>query len=203
MHTLTIFYTQDIGGELAQLPQLYTFIQHLKQQYDKRALLLDLGGACNDTIWHCRATQGRSSLLVLDSMGYHAVNISAYLDDAQRASLRNTLTVGMVSARHRWRYHVPPHRDEDIIVAGIATPALKLCIVATPAEQTRLENRLLTLQAVPQGSVGRAQIDLQALHIRETTQHQMPRGLRPHATIAATVELVEDEARQAQERNNR
>jgi hypothetical protein len=195
---LSILYTQNIGGDLAMLPRLYRFIQSLKAQ-DSQALLLDLGDSCSPEIWHCAATKGRSSLMVLDAMGYHASNASA-LEDEAREILKSSTSMGLVTARQAWRYHIPPIQDDDILVAGTEIPALKLCIVASPSSENSLENRMLHLKTVAKGEVGMVKVDMEATTIEETAVFAMPSGLLPEATIAAAVELVEEEARFAQRR---
>jgi hypothetical protein len=196
--SLSILTTQAIGGDLAMLPRLYRFIQSLKAQ-DPQALLLDLGDSCSPDIWHCAATKGRSSLMVLDAMGYHAANASA-LEDEAREILKSNTSMGLVTARQAWRYHVPPIQDDDILVAGTEIPALKLCIVASPSSENRLENRMLHLKAVAKGEVGMVKVDMETMTLLEAEVFAMPSGLLPEATIAAAVELVEEEARFAQRR---
>ena len=200
MDTLTILYTNQIQGDFSLLPRLYTFLQRLKQQYDVRALLLDLGDSCTPAVWHCAATAGRSTLIVLDCMGYHAANVSGFMGDSDRDRLRSSVSIGIVTERHGWRYFVPPVRDEDIIVAGKPTPALKLCIIAAPADDNHLENRMLHLKQVAKGQVGMVKVDMQTLAITASDILTMPKGLNPNPTIAASIDLVEDEARRAQNR---
>ena len=200
MDTLTILYTQHIDGDLGILPQLYTFLQQLKQEHDLNALILDIGNACSEDIWHCEVTNGRSTVIVLDAMGYHAVNVSGFMPDTQRDSLRNDVSLGLVTARHMWRYYVPPVRDDDIVIAGQATPAMTLCIVVAPHDQNLLENRMLFLKAIAKGEVGLVKVDMQEMVILEETVFAMPKGIKPDATIAASVELVEEEAEFIQKR---
>ena len=198
MKQLSILYTQNIGGDLAMLPRLYRFLQSLKQQYPQ-VLILDLGDSCSPDVWHCAATKGRSSLMVLDAMGYHAANASA-LEDEAREILKSNATMGLVTARQAWRYHIPPIQDDDILVAGVEIPALKLCIVAAPSAENRLQNRMLHLKAVNKGEVGLVKVDMEGMSIEEAAILAMPSGLLPEATISAAVELVEEEARYAQRR---
>ena len=200
MDKLTILYTQNIRGDLQLLPRLYTFLQQLKREYDPTALLLDTGDACVDDVWHCEASQGRSTVIVMDGMGYHAVNVSGFMGDSERDSLKGAISTGLVTARHMWRYFVPPVRDEDIVIAGQATPAMKLCVIAAPAEENRLENRMLHLKSVNKGEVGLVKADMKEMTILEANSFTMPEKIKPDATIAASVELVEEEARFTQKR---
>lgn len=200
METLTILYTQHINGDLSLLPRLYTYLQQLKQEYDTQALILDIGNACADDVWHCEVTKGRSTMLVLDAMGYHAVNISGFMPDTQRDSLKTDVSIGLITARHMWRYFVPPMRDDDIVIAGQATPAMTLCIVAAPHDENHLENRMLFLKAIVKGEVGFVKVAMQEMVILEESVFAMPKGVKPDATIAASVELVEEEAEFIQKR---
>lgn len=183
------------------LPRLYRFIDSLKQAHDPQALLLDLGKSCSVDSWHCEITKGRSTLMVLDAMGYHAANAMA-LDDESREILKSSTSMGLVTARQAWRYHVPPIQDEDILVAGQETPALKLCIVAAASSENKLENRMLHLNTVKKGEVGLVKVDMEAMKLVESGLFVMPDGLLPEATISAAVELVEEEARYAQRRKS-
>lgn len=200
LDSLTIIYSQHIGGDLAMLPYFYNFLLGLKQGYDSSALLLDLGDSCADDVWHCEATKGRSTLIVLDGMGYHAANVRGLLGDTEREKLKNSVSMGLVTERHAWRYFVPPVRDEDMLIASVPIPALRLCIVASPAAETTLEYRTLTLQSVEKKQVGLVKIDLSSMNITENTVVTMPKGLKPDPTISAAVELVEEEARFLQKR---
>lgn len=200
MDTLTILYTHNIKGKLQLLPRLYSYLQQLKQEYDPNALLLDIGNACDESIWHCEATQGRSTVIVMDGMGYHAVNVANFMGHSERDSLHGNIVTGLVTERHMWRYFVPPVRDEDIVIAGQATPAIRLCIIAAPAEANILDNRMLYLQGIEQGEVGLVQVDMMSMRIIKSINFKMPKGLKPDATIAASVDLIEEEARFTQNR---
>lgn len=201
--TLTILYSYQLGGELERLPGLYTFLQQLQAQLQTRALLLDLGGSCAADVWHCEATGGRSTLVVLDGMGYHAVNVSGFLTASEQERLKTLLTTGMVDERRVWRYHVPPLRDEGIVVAAQEVPALRLCIVAAPAPHTRLENRTLYVQGVRRDQIGMAQIQLVPEPVLTAQAiYDVPPHLPPDVTISAAVEFVEEEAREFQKRRS-
>lgn len=204
LDTLTILYTYGLRGNLHTLPTLYTFLQQLKQQYGSNSLLLDLGASCDEDAWHCRVTNGRSTLIVLDGMGYHAANISNFLADGERDKLKNIISTGMVDARHAWRYHVPPIKDEGIIVVGEPAPALSLCIVAAPSQETKLDNRTLFLKAIKSNEVGIAKVDLTgAMCLLNQDVLSVPNGLKPDPTIVAAVEFVEDEARYFQQQQDK
>lgn len=194
VNKLTIIYTANLRGDLELLPRLYTYLQKLKSEANNPVLLLDLGHSCAADVWHCAVTGGRSTLVILDGMGYHAANVTGFLEASQRDKLRNSMTTGMVDEQHSWRYHVPPVRDETIIISGIETPALSLCIVAAPTTATQFNSRTLWLQGIEKGQVGLVEVDVPALKILSQTIFDMPSGLKPDATIAASVEFVEEEA---------
>ena len=159
--SLTLLYTAGIAGDLTLLPALHTFLQRLKPADGQAWLLLDLGGSCCEAAWHCRATGGRSALIVLDGMGYHAANVAGALDEENRLKLGAQVTMALVDAGRDWTYHVPPVRDPGIIVTlRPRERAARLQIALTPAAETRLESAVLRLAAVSVGQVGEAVVDL-------------------------------------------
>ncbi len=197
---LTVFYTQDIAGDLNRLPHLYSLIDTLRTRYGG-ALLLDLGGQCAPEVWHCAVTQGRSTLIALDGMGYHAANVARTLTEASRQKLLGSVTMGLVDERRAWRYHVPPVIDEGIVVSLAPAPALRLNIALTPADETHLQHGTLHLGRVPAWTVGVVQLDLRAAPlIIHTAQHALSDAHKPHPTIAAVVELVLEEAQWLRQR---
>jgi hypothetical protein len=198
---VTILYTCHLRGQLQRLPRLYGYLQQLQAQLPAPVLLLDLGESCAANVWHCQATAGRSTLVVLDGMGYHAVNVSGFLTASEQERLKTLLMAGMVDERHVWRFHIPPLREEGILVAAQEVPALHLCIVAAPASQTALRHRTLTLQDVRADQVGMAQVDLRREPVLTAQAvYDVPAHLLPDATISAAVEFVEEEAREFQNR---
>ena len=193
---LTIFYTDNIAGDLALLPRLYTFVQALKRQFDPNPLLLDLGKSCVPQAWTCAATGGRSTLVVLDGMGYHAANIIDVLAPDERRKLNGVVSTAMIGETDAWRYHVPPVHDDGIIVSALPTPALRLCVLLTPAEKTRIDERVLHLQAVEKGVVGVVQVDLSGTPIlTHQSVETLPSDTRATPSITASVDFVESEAR--------
>ena len=194
---LTLLYTAGIAGDLALLPRLYTFLQRLGAAEGPGALLLDLGGACSEVAWHCRATGGRSALIVLDGMGYHAANVEGALDPENRANLAGQVTMALVDAARDWSYHVPPVHDPSIIVTlRPRSPEARLQIAPAPAAQARLEENVLRLGAVRAGQVGKAVVDLRdGPRIVSAATHNMPADTPPNPSIAGAVEFVEAEAR--------
>ena len=125
--------------------------------------MLDLGGSCSDSVWHCRATDGRSTLIVLDGMGYHAANVEGTLEASSREKLAAQVTLALVDAQHPWRCSLSPDADAQIIAAlePVDCPAL-LQIMLEPAESTCVQGNILRLQGVRQGQVGEAVVALEA-----------------------------------------
>ena len=139
--SLSLRYTAGIAGDLALLPRLHSFLQRLKAAEGQGALLLDLGGSCADSVWHCRATGGRSALIVLDGMGYHAANVEGALDADSRAKLAQQVTLALVDRHNHWRYHRVSGR-EVIVALRPAAPDERLQILLEPAASTRLDGNI-------------------------------------------------------------
>jgi len=209
---LYILYTANLRGNLDLLPRLYTFIRQLKQTapdleneamicmfepVNYRTLLLDLGNSCANRVWHCDATGGRSTLIVLDAMGYDAANVSGFLTADGREKLEGNVSVGLVDAMHTWH-------DGDVLVTNGSRrgePPSQPCtlhIALTPATSTRLEGYTLYLASVEAEQVGMAQVAntgrKPALAAHEV--FDLPRSTLHDPTIAATVAFVVSEARQ-------
>lgn len=200
MH-LTILYTANIRGDLDLLPRLYTFITRLRQRVEGRVLLLDAGNACTHEIWHCEVTGGRSTLLVLDAMGYHAANVNGFLNSAGREKLaENLLKLALVDDADGWS------EDGVLVTANDHAPtqAHDLHIILAPGESTVLERKTLYLATVEQGEVGRVQVSSVdgngRLAITQQAVETLPSGTPPEPTIAATVDFVLSEARYYQGR---
>jgi hypothetical protein len=203
--SLTILYTGNLRGDLALLPRVYSFIKQLRAHYSAEAvtlcpddpapanptgkiLLLDLGDSCAPDVWHCAVTGGRSMLVVLDSMGYDAANVSGFLASDARGKLGDLLHVALVDDAY-------PHEIDDIVITteqrrggarsaptqvklsksrtpheGVGLSPLperralpnrdsqNLTIVLQPSDSTRLEHRILHLARVEPGQVGIARM---------------------------------------------
>ncbi len=196
MNTLTLFYTHNLKGDLTLLPRLQTFLQQLKRQYDTKPLLLDLGASCVPEAWHCAATGGRSMPIVLDGMGYHAANVAGMFAEDSRDKLKNLISMALVDEAHSWRYHVPPVRDDGILISTQPAPALRLCIVLSPAETTSLADNMLHLQGIQEGEVGVVTLVLaDEPTLASHAIHPMPANTLADITIIAAIELVESEAK--------
>ena len=201
-----IFYTQDLRGDLHRFPYLYTFLQTLREHYvvyspdDPETypdLLLDLGGACTDSAWHCQVTGGRSALVVLDGMGYHALNIDGALTAIDRAKIAPHIQAALVDANNDWHYEIPPITDSSIRVGINNASDNYRCQIQLQAQAaTQVVGNTLQLGYVPSFSVGVVQLYIEdnvkiAFHLTE----EMPADLHPNPSIVAAVEFVEGEAR--------
>jgi hypothetical protein len=185
---LTLFYTGGIRGDLALLPRLHSFIRGWRREIGGRVLLVDLGESCAPEVWPCGITEGRSTLLVLDAMGFHAANVSGVLTSESRAKLAGQVTLALVDDEH-------PHRENGIVfTARHGVDDAPLCVVLTPADETILTGHILTLAGVQAGQVGLAQVTDGALTRHEI--HTMLPETPPDPTIAGTVDFVIAEARQ-------
>ena len=193
---LSLLYSANIAGDLALLPRLYTFLQRLHPPERRPTLLLDLGRSCSARIPHCRETGGRSTLIVLDGMGYHAANIAGALDRENRDKLAEIVTMGLVDETADWLCHAPPLRDPSIRVAlRPRDDCARLQIILQPAASTRVEGNALYLQEVAAGQVGEAVVDLRGEpQLLRSCAHTMPPDTPPNPSIAGAVEFVEAEA---------
>jgi hypothetical protein len=195
---LSILYTANLRGQIHLLPRLYTWMRR-QQPAGRRAWWFDLGAACAPAAWHCAATGGRSMLIVLDAMGYHAANVTGYLTPEGRARLdANLLKIALVDEAHGW--------GDDTLSAACAgdAPPGRLLVLLTPAAQTCLDGHRLSLAAVQAGQVGITRLesagDHGALTLAAHTVHDLPPDTLPDPTISATVDFVLSEARLFQRR---
>jgi hypothetical protein len=215
--SLAIFYTANIRGDLELLPRLHTFIRQLKAQpivdedevmlcavepLARRTLLLDLGASCAPDVWHCTETEGRSTLLVLDAMGYHAANISGILTPESRIKLdSNFLKIALVDESHPWQ-------DKGVFITTNLgdNRSHDLRIILSPQKTTRTDGHTLQLSAVNAAQVGMLQVGSRdgngtlAIHAHEI--FTMSSNTLPDPTIAATVDYVLSEARYHQKRKD-
>lgn len=196
---LSIFYTYGIRGDLDLLPRLYTYIKELRGRGETRVaptddgfLLLDLGNSCSPDVWHCAVTGGRSTLIVMDAMGYHAARVA--LKAEAREKLRdNLMGLALVDGDHPWQ-------DGDVLVTsdsgrgGSQTLPYSLHIVLAPASETRLDGHTLSLRGVKAGQVGMALVNEQSL-LSDHAVYDLPLDALPDPTITATVDFVLNEAR--------
>jgi hypothetical protein len=202
---LTLLYTSNIRGDIHMLPQLYTFMQTLRPDERQGTLLLDLGNACADDVWHCTITQQRSALIVLDGMGYHCANVDGVLDPSHHQKVASVATMGLVDSQHDWAYHIPPITDASLRVAvnPTADEQYRLQIDLAPDTQTYIEGNILRLQDVDARQVGVVMVDLSSTPtVTSATIHSLPSGTPPNPPIVASVDFVEGEARYYQKKQN-
>ena len=195
--SLTLLYTANIAGDLTRLPRLYTLIRRLQPPAGRPALLLDLGKSCAADVWHCRETGGRSTLTVLDGMGYHAANVAGMLDREHRAKLAEQVTLALIDAGHDWLYETALLSRQAIrFTLNPRAEAARLQVSMTAAECTTIVGNALFLEAVDAGQVGEALVEIQgAPHLISAHIHAMPPNTPPNPSIAGTVDFVEAEAR--------
>jgi hypothetical protein len=161
-------------------------------------LLLDLGNSCSPDVWHCAVTGGRSTLIVLDAMGYHAARVS--LDAGAREKLRdNRLGLALIDDEHPWQ-------DDNILITadygrvGSQTLSYTLHIALSPAAETRLDEHRLSLRGVNAAQVGMARLSDEPLLLDHTIDN-LPADTLPDPTITATIDFVLNEARLLQRKS--
>lgn len=193
---LTILYTANLRGDIASLPRLFTLLQRLKASASGATLLLDLGKACDNAAWHCQATGGRSMLIVLDGMGFHAANVAGSLNAADRGKLATQVTMALVDESHPWKFQLPSCEMPITITLRNDHRENCLQIRLTPAGRSEIDGNRLRLQEISAGKIGSIQIRLRpSPRIASFEIHDLPTNARPNPTIAAAVEFVEAEAR--------
>ena len=212
---LTVLYTHNLRGDLDVLPRLYAFLRQLKAYYSSeevvqvcaldpaqppgRTLLLDLGENCVPDVWHCQVSDGRSTLVVLDGMGYEAARV----DDAagKAAKMGAGVRMALVDEAH------PFALEDALIMARIPLESspnlLKICLF--PAEKTHFDDNTLFLAKLSGSQqVGAAQLThlIGGWTLTAHEIHDLPRRTLPDPTIAAAVEFVVSEAKYAQKRRS-
>ncbi len=216
---LIILYTHGLRGDLEALPKLYSFLRQLKAHYSSeevvqvcaldpaqppgRTLLLDLGDTCSVDVWHCQASGGRSTLVVLDGMGFDAARVENAAE--KQAKMGGSVSLKLVD-------ETTPLEIEDVLITtndnrrGEAKPRpYSLQIVLTPADTTHLDGNTLYLAAT-NGSqhIGAALLtrEINRWRLAAHELHDLPRRTLPDPTIAAAVDFVISEARYAQKRQS-
>lgn len=195
MEPITIIYTHNLGGQLERLPKLHTLIRRLRRDYTD-VVLLDMGGSCTPDVWHCAATGGRSTLLVLDAMGYDAVTVTGLLTPAARDRLPDTLQLALIDADSSWS-------RPDLRVGAARDPdATGMQVVTRPAETAVMRDGVFYPQRLSATEVGVAQLGLfdHTPELFAHAVHPLPPSTRPDPTIAGAVDFVLSEARYVQKR---
>ncbi len=199
--SLTLLYTANLRGNIASLPRLFTLMQRLQAE-QANSLILDLGRACDDAAWHCQQTGGRSMLIVLDGMGYHAANIAGTLDDQGRQKLASQVTMALVNEAHCWQHTIHQYLITATLRPKEGVAGLQVCL--TPADCTCLTSGVLYLQELGTGQIGKVKIELaDAARITSNCCHDLAPDTPPNPSITAAVEFVESEARLFQRKQSR
>lgn len=196
MDEITLLYTHNLHGDIDLLPRLYSFLRRLRG--DAHTLLLDLGGACTPDAWHCDITEGRSMLLVLDSMGYTAMNAADLSTEAYEKLARHISATLVTEDR--------PHVRGDLLFALEPTEGDgHLCVVMAPTSTITLQSggvntpgHTLYLAGLRAGQVGMVRLALrdgETPALRAFEVREMPVDSFPDPTIAGVVDFVLDEAR--------
>ncbi|MCU0499475.1 MAG: hypothetical protein MUF87_19165 [Anaerolineae bacterium] len=188
---ITLMYTANLRGDLTVLPRLWTWLKAHRPDY-----LIDLGESCASEVWHCAVTGGRSMLIALDGLGYHAVNASQLAPDDRDRLAEGLLSTALIAPGYRRIKDYCVFSVEPIERAGL------LNVILTPATDTHLDGTRLFLASVMQGQIGSVTIlwgDLPTLH--DHTIHTIPPDTPPDATISGIVDFVLSEARYYQKRS--
>ncbi len=191
---LHILYTGGLRGDLKRLPSLFTFLRERVRTGDgARLLLLDTGGRCAPDVWHCAATQGRSMLIALDGMGFHAALEDGLSAESRERLRENWLGLALVSAEQ-------PFVQDDIAVCAVTDglpDGAALGISLAPAAHTHLEGRWLHLAAVEGAALGEVMLTFAAgvPALATCALHPLPPTVLPDPTLAGTIAFIEAEAR--------
>ncbi len=208
---LHILYTSNLNGDLDSLPRMQTFLRYLKslpidesdvmlcavQPQTPRFFLLDLGHTCSHDIWHCTATAGRSTLIALDAMGYHAANVTDALTPESRIRLRdNLLGMALIDPEN------PLHQNDlDLTTrregSQTLVPLSSFTVDLTPSSSTHIASNTLQLADVHAGQIGMAQVSfLTGLpNLNAHAIFDVPPDTALDPTIAATIDFIRSEAR--------
>ncbi len=217
---LHILYTSNLRGDLDLLPRVHNFLRYLKslpvddegdvmicavQPQTPSVYLLDLGNTCAPDVWHCSATDGRSTLIALDAMGYHAANVTNALSPESRSRLRdNLLGMALVDGENDWQNNGITFTSG--FTKNLFSPRpegegwgrrVDFAINLTPAVFTHINANTLHLADVSAGQVGTAQVSFitGAPVLTAHSIFDVPPNSASDPTIAATVDFIRSEAR--------
>ncbi len=185
---MNIIYTHHLNGHLDHFPRLFTHIKAISARLSPKPLLLDLGASCHPIQWHCEATDGRSAFIVLDAMGYDAVNTQGLLTSSSYTKLKTQVSMRLV-------HDAQPHIVNNVVLAlspvssqGIWMP--KICMSAS--DKTVIRDDWLYLTNIAGDEIGIVQIDGDNIHHQV---EKIPANTIPDPTISGVVDLVLAEAR--------
>lgn len=199
--SLTVLYTQHLRGNFILAAHIGRWLQELRRQFASgmSTLLLDLGDASDPQSWHHRLTAGRSTLFILDAMGYHAINANGTIDTNLTPAIRAGYRLSILSPDCDWM----DDRSQGVIRCTVAerselAKGETLGIQLNAARQTVLDAGFLRLSEVPAATVGRVQLRLPgpAAEIVDQATHPLPEHILPEPSISATVDFVLSEAYQ-------
>jgi len=197
---VTLLYTANLQGELALLPRLFTLIQQARHAAKGPTLLLDLGDSCALSAWVCQATHGRAPFLVFDSMGYDAALIGGPERVPIPPSALRRLVADLVMPVVVWnRARTLQKRGVEFTLAPGNAPAPSGAPVVR-VERTRtalpaVGDAAPVLGDVAQGELACVEMSWPDWRVQSATRHAVNAQTPPDPTIAAVVELVEEEAR--------
>ncbi len=212
---LTLIYTADIRGNLDLLPRLYILLRQLRAtgfededdvlvcafqpQQERRTLLIDLGGSCADDVWHCAVTGGRSTLTVLDAMGYDAANVAGILSADDRAKLQPIVRLSLVDADHAYEV-------DGVRIAHAPRPDFDgVQVILQPGLASRVDGNAVypaQLRGDVAGIIQLSPVDGLPL-LASALTFPLPPAAPADPTIAATVDFVLGEARMFEKKQNR
>ncbi len=204
---VTLLYTANLQGELALLPRLFTLIEQERRAAQGPVFLLDLGDSCALSAWACQATHGRAPFLVFDSMGYDAALIGGpervpIPPDALRRLVAHLVMPIAVWNRART---LQKHGVTLTLAPGNApAPPNTPCVRVDRSRPTLppIGERVALLGDVPQGELARVTMSWPAWQVQATARRALRPQTPPHPSIAAVVELVEEEARAYSQRED-
>jgi len=211
---LSILYTGNLRGNLDLLPRLFTFLRQLRAQAQRfedkadvdvcalqppvrRVLLVDAGNSCSADVWHCAITGGRSTVMVLDAMGYDAAQVSGALTPDARERLAEAVQLALVDADGGLTL-------PDLRVTAAPEPGYAgLQLVLQARDEAVLDGRRLYPARLQPGEVGNLHVAAGPPRLSAHHRFSLPASTAPDPTIAGTVDFVLSEARYLQKRMNR
>jgi hypothetical protein len=197
---VTLLYTAHLAGEIALLPRLFTLIGQERRAAAGPVILLDLGDTCAVEAWICRATQGRAPFLVLDSMGYDGAVIGGPEAVPIPPSSLRQLLGKLIMPVIVW------NRTRSITKRGVTVtlapgsdshpdqgPVIRIDRAAPALPEIGVPG--LTLGDVAQGQIARVDMAWPAWTVQSARVTNVEPDTPVDPTVAAVVELVENEAR--------